>query len=231
MSLSEKAINLIKSEETKATLRGIHGAIILQILREAGHNLVMQNGQITIMPKPGTNVVNLQEKLQTLVNTGRLHIDSIKLGILYSSGTFKDYVNAKKTTDAKGAVLVDPKASTQDFIAYLNDLQKAGNKNPEIVSILESRSMLSGVNMQQAIKGFQDMGQVKEWQEKNQKVMQQVETQLAAAAGVQSGAVPSETRAPARSAPTEPNTTLTGKLTQDGVTGGHVTGVVGDSTK
>jgi hypothetical protein len=167
ITTSEKFINMIPFPETKNTLRGVHGAVIFQILRDAGHNLTMQNGQITIIPKPGTDVVNLQEKLQTLVNTGRISLETIKMGMLYSSPSFKAYAENKKTKDVAGKDIIDPKANAQDFMTYLRDLQKAGNKSRDIQSILWSGNFLQWVNMQQAIKWFQDMGQIWEWMQKN----------------------------------------------------------------
>ncbi len=142
ITTSEKFINMLPTGDAQTTLRGIHGAVIFQILREAGHNLTMQNGHITIVPKPGTDVVNLQEKFQTLVNTGRISLDTIKIGMLYSSPSFKAYSEVKKVKDANGKDVIDPKANAQDFIMYLRDLQKAGNTNADIQSILGSQAML-----------------------------------------------------------------------------------------
>jgi hypothetical protein len=190
------------------------------MLRDAGYNLIMSNGKITIKHKSSEDSVRIQEKLQTLIENKKISLDTFKIGILYSSPSFEKYATDKKTADGK----ISPNASSQDFIEYVNAMKNAGNKNPDIVSILESRSMLSGVNMQQAIKGFQDMGQVAEWKKNNEKILSQVETQLSAVvtqSPVAPQSVPRQLVAPA-----EPNTTLTGKLTQDGVTGGHVTGVV-----
>ena len=85
----------------------------------------MQNGQITIVPKPGIDVVNLQEKLQTLINTGSLSLETIQLGMLYSSPAFKEYASLKKVTAADGKELIDPRASTQDFLQYVQDLEKS----------------------------------------------------------------------------------------------------------
>jgi hypothetical protein len=84
--------------------------------------------------------------------------------MLYSSPAFAKYAEMKKTKDASGKDIIDPKASSQDFMMYLTDLQKAGSKSGDIQSILGSQVMLQWVNMQQAIKGFQDMGQINmEW--------------------------------------------------------------------
>lgn len=84
--------------------------------------------------------------------------------MLYSSPSFAKYAEMKKTKDASGKEIIDPKASPQNFIAYIADIQKAGNKSGDITAILGSQAMFQGVNMQQAIKGFQDMGQVNaEW--------------------------------------------------------------------
>jgi hydroxymethylpyrimidine/phosphomethylpyrimidine kinase len=103
----------------------------------------MQGGQVTIMPKPGTDVVNLQEKLQTLINTNRISLDTVKIGMLYSSPAFAKYAEMKKTKDASGKDIIDPKASSQDFMMYLTDLQKAGNKSGDLQSILGSQAMLT----------------------------------------------------------------------------------------
>lgn len=126
------------------------------------------------MPKPGTDLVNLQEKLQTLVNTKKLSLETLKLGMLYSSPSFKAYSELKKTKDTTtGKEVIDPKANSQDFITYLKDLKKAGNTSGDIETILGSQTMLSGVNMQQAIKGFQDMGQLGEWARRNEQILNQ----------------------------------------------------------
>lgn len=227
ISMSEKFINMLSTGETQMTLRGVHGAIIFQILRDAWHNLIMQGGQVTIMPKPGTDVVNLQEKLQTLVNTGRISLDTIKIGMLYSSPTFAKYAEMKKTKDASGKDIIEPKASSQDFMIYLTDLQKAGNKSRDIQSILGSQNMLTWVNMQQAIKGFQDMGQIGQWIEKNPQIVQN-----AANAGNTQIDVISKNIAPTPVImSSEPNNTLTGKVAKDGVTGWHVTGIAWDASK
>lgn len=172
--ISEKFINAIPSPEARTTLRGVHGAIIFGLLRDAGHNLAMQNGQIVIIPKPGVDVVNLQEKLQSLVNTGSLSLETIQMGMLYSSPAFKEYANMKKVKDASGNEIIDPKASSQDFVQYLQDLDKTGKKDPDIQTILQSKNMLAKVDMQKAIKGFQDMGQVGAWIEKNPQIMSAV---------------------------------------------------------
>ena len=175
MTLSEEIINKFPSDK-KDTLRGVHGAIIFDILRNAGHNLIIQNGQIQIVPKPGTDTVNLQEKLQTLVNTNRLSLDTIKFGMLYSSPSFKTYSELKKTKDASGKEIIDPKASTQDFITYLSDLRNAGNKSGDIESILSSQQILAGVDMSRAIKGFQDLGQISTWIQNNPTALTQTTT-------------------------------------------------------
>jgi hypothetical protein len=167
ISVSERFINAIPSADLKNTLRWVHGAIIFQILRDAGHNLVLRGGQVEIIPKPGVNVVNLQEKLQTLVRTNRISLDTIKMGMLYSSPSFKTYSALKKTRDANGKELIDPTASIKDFVTYLKDLQKAGDTSSDIQAILQSSSSLNWVNMQQAIRGFQDMGQIGEWINRN----------------------------------------------------------------
>ena len=80
--------------------------------------------------------------------------------------------------------------------------------------------------MPQAIKGFQDIGQLGEWAQKNQQVLTQANALVANIA-------PSSQRTitPSVVVPAEPNTTLTSKVLKDGVTGGQVTGVVGDATK
>lgn len=129
---------MLPTGDTQTTLRGVHGAIIFQILRDAGHNLVMNGGQITIVPKPGEDVVRLQEKLQTLVETKKISLDTIKIGMLYSSPSFQKYATDKKTADG----MISPNASSQDFITYLTDLQKAGNKSGDIATILGSQAML-----------------------------------------------------------------------------------------
>ncbi len=214
---SEKFINILPDGQTKSTLRGIHGAIIFDILRSAGHNLTMQNGQIMIIPKPGTDIVNLQEKLQTLVNTNRISLDTIKLGMLYSSPSFSKYAEMKKTKDASGKDIIDPKASTGNFIMYLNDLQKAGNKSGDIESILKSQSLLVGVNMPQAIAGFNDMGQIGAWMEKNaDKVKDAVNTGAVAAGGNAPANAPPAPNTP--NIPSAPSNRFTAQLGQDGKT-------------
>lgn len=122
--------------------------------------------------------------------------------------------------------MIDPKASPQDFMNYLQDLQKTGKKDGDVEAILKSQTLIQGVNMQQAIKGFQDLGQVGEWAQKNEKLLKQVDA-LAGNRETSNQKNPT----PSSAVTTEPNNTLTGKLVKDGVTGGHVTGIVGDSTK
>lgn len=65
------------------------------------------------------DIVNLQTKLQTLVNIGRLSIDTLKTGLLYSSPIFKDYSELKMT---KG--MIDPSVNAKDFLEYVNNRQK-----------------------------------------------------------------------------------------------------------
>jgi hypothetical protein len=96
ITLSEKIINSVP-ESSRSSLRGVHGAIIFQLLRDAGHNLIIRDRQVEIVPKPGADTVNLQEKLQTLVNTGRLTLETLQIGMLYSSPAFREYAGLKKT--------------------------------------------------------------------------------------------------------------------------------------
>ncbi len=70
------------------------------------------------------DIVNLQTKLQTLVNTGRLSIDTLKTGLLYSSPIFKKYSDLKVTKDASGKVTIDPSVNAKDFLEYVNNRQK-----------------------------------------------------------------------------------------------------------
>lgn len=162
MTLSEQFINLVPDAQTKATLQGIHGAMILNMLRQAGHNLMIQNGKVTIEPKPGVSVVELQTKLQTLVNTGRLSIDTFKIGLLYSSPIFKKYATELGVTkDAQGNIVgIDPKANSKTFLEHVAELKKTGQNSPDITSLLASASMLESVDFKQAMKGFQDLGQI-----------------------------------------------------------------------
>lgn len=101
VTISETFINLVPEGQTKTTLQGVHGAIILNMLRQAGHNLMIRDGKVTIEPKPGVDIVNLEARLQTLVNTGRLSLDSLKMGLLYGSQAFKSYSEQKVTKDAQ----------------------------------------------------------------------------------------------------------------------------------
>lgn len=121
ITTSEKFINMLPAGDTQTTLRGVHGAVIFQILRDAGHNLVMQNGKVTIIPKAGIDIVRLQEKLQTLVETKKISLETIKIGMLYSSPSFQKYATDKKTADG----MISPNVNSQDFIKYLSDLQNA----------------------------------------------------------------------------------------------------------
>ncbi len=67
------------------------------------------------------------------------------------------------------------------------------------------------------------MGQIGAWMEKN------------TSAGNQANNIGAPNNTPpiqsVPSSPSEPNNTLTGKVAKDGVTGGHVTGIVGDASK
>lgn len=222
VTISEKFINILPDGQAKSTLRGIHGAIIFDVLRTAGHNLTMQNGQITIIPKPGTDVVNLQEKLQTLVNTKRISLETIKLGMLYSSPSFAKYAEMKKTKDMSGKEIIDPKASTEDFMIYLSDIQKTGNKSGDIETLIASRAMLTGISMPQAIQGFKDMGQIGAWMEKNVSVAAKVVQAWAAASN-------NSVTTTSPSSHSTPSNRLTNQLGQDGKTGWAVTGIVKDS--
>lgn len=112
---------MLPAGDTQNTLRGVHGAIIFDTLRNAGHNITIQNNQITIVPKPGIDIVRLQEKLQTLVETKKISLDTIKIGMLYSSPTFAKYAADKQTVDK----IVSQSANPQDFIKYVKDLKTA----------------------------------------------------------------------------------------------------------
>lgn len=195
ITISETIINLLP-ESSRYTLRGVHGAIIIDTLRQAGHNLTLRNGQIEIVPKPGTDVVQLSEKLQTLVNAKRLPIESLKVGMLYSSPSFREYSELKRTKDASGKEIIDPKASINDFFQYLQDKNKAGEMSADIKSIVESRSVLTAagsVNMVQAIQGFKDLGQVGEWMVQNPWVVAGVATQAPATTTQSPSSAPSNT--------------------------------------
>ncbi|MFO0763424.1 MAG: hypothetical protein U0518_00940 [Candidatus Gracilibacteria bacterium] len=214
VTLSEKFINLVPDAQTKATLQGVHGAIILNMLRQAGHNLTIRDGKVEIQPKPGVSVVELQTKLQTLVNTGRLSIDTLKTGLLYSSPIFKKYATELGVTkDAQGNIVgIDPKASSKTFLEHVADLKKAGQNSPDITSLLASAGMLESVNFNQAMKGFQDLGQVSAFVEKN--------PGLLASVGAH---VNTSTQHHSSEGSKETNTTITGSIAQDGVTGGKIT--------
>lgn len=67
--------------------------------------------------------------------------------------------------------------------------------------------------MQQAIKGFQDMGQIGAWMQKNPELVQNA----ANTGTTQIDSLPTKNPVPATS-PSEPNNTLTGKVARDGVT-------------
>jgi hypothetical protein len=226
VTLMEAYISKLTDAQSRNTLRGIHGAIIIDTLRNAGHNIIMRGNEIIIVPKPGSQTVFLQEKLQTLIATGKLPVETLKLGILYSAPAFKKYAELKKTKDAQGRDMIDPKATSEDFLKYLKDLQNTDAKSPNIASILESQTMLRGMDMQAAIRGFQDLGQVGEWMNNNSAALAQSQAIL------QSAWRPAAQGAPtAPGAPAEKNTTYTGALINGGVTWGKVTGVVGDGFK
>lgn len=214
ITISEQFINQVKDLQTQATLRGVHGAIILNMLRQAGHNLMIRDGKVTIEPKPGVDIVNLEARLQTLVNTGRLSLDSLKMGLLYGSQAFKSYSEQKVTKDAQWKLVIDPKATPQDFLEYVEKLKKAGQNSPDITSLLASASMLESVDFQQAIKWFQDLGQVSAFAEKNPGMLAAVSTTLNTASSQGSSWTPAKK---------ETNTTITGQLAWNGVTGGKVT--------
>ena len=205
VTISETFINLVPEGQTKTTLQGIHGAIILDMIRQAWHNLNIINNKVTIEPKPGVDIVNLQTKLQTLVNTGRLSIDTLKTGLLYSSPIFKDYSELKMT---KG--MIDPSVNAKDFLEYVNNRQKTWENSPDIRSLIASASMLEWVNFTQAIKWFQDLGQISPW------LTQNPGTVHAVGAGV------TNINATTQNTPSVwwqvNNTTITWSISQDGVT-------------
>jgi hypothetical protein len=215
ITISEQFINQVKDPQTQATLRGVHGAIILNMLRQAGHNLMIRDGKVTIEPKPGVSVVDLETKLQTLVDTRRLSIDTLKTWLLYSSPAFKKYATELGITkDSQGNVTISPQANGKAFLAYVSELKKAGQNSPDITSLLASASMLESVDFQQAIKWFQDLGQVSAFAEKNPGMLAAVSTTLNTTSSQGSSWTPAKK---------ETNTTITGQLAWNGVTGGKVT--------
>lgn len=232
--ISERIIRMMPPW-SQENLRAIHSAVIYDVLRNAGYNLVLRNGQIEIIPKSWVSVVNLSEKLQSLVNTGALSLNSLKVGMLYASPSFQDYAGLHKRKDASGRELIDPKASMSDFIQYLQDKKNAGEVSPDVMNISQSASMLQGVNMQEAIRNYRDIGLANTWVENNPKVVELIAWTLRNSAEIKSPTSlqdsPSQKSAEQITVLPETNTTITGKLTRDGVTGWNITGAVKDSSQ
>ena len=102
-------------------------------------------------PKESEQARKMQEKLNTLIRTNILSLESIKLGLLYSSPTFAEYAPLNKTQDGK----IDPKASIEDYASYANRPQK----NPQNLAdraVLVSMNSLRGLNFQEILRGYQD---------------------------------------------------------------------------
>ena len=144
-------------------MRAINASILFDVFRQAWHNLLIDGNTIKIEPKPGVDVVQLQEKLQTLLSTGYISLTSLKEGILYTSPSFQSYVDEKKLKNGS----IDQKANVTDFTTYLTDLKQSGSTNGDIDYLLANSSQLNGVNMQTAIYQYQDLGQVGDWATKN----------------------------------------------------------------
>jgi hypothetical protein len=202
---SEQVLAQLPETREKSTLRNIYASLVFEAFRVNGHNLVLSGTQVTIVPKAWVDVVDLQEKLQTLVNTGRLPLESLKVGMLYSSPTFARYVALKKTPTPDGKILIDPKATPEDFMQYVTERQKAGDKSPDLKTLVDSKSMVTRTNFQAAIAWYQDMGQMLQWVEKNPKEVKNAAEQASKAAGKSDPqANPSST--PANTPPTNPGT-------------------------
>jgi len=127
---SEDIIRLAPPE-SQYLLRTVNASIIFTMLRAQGMNLEIRNNKVLITPTSPENI-RIQEKLETLVNTGRIPLDNLRAGMLYTSPAFQQYARDKQTRDPQGNLMVDPKVSGQDFVGYLRDLKQTGNKQPDV---------------------------------------------------------------------------------------------------
>lgn len=150
----EWAMNSVPNVINKATLRWVYGSVFLDTLRQKGIHLSLQwVDTIVLEPKGNELVKKFEEKMSTLVRTGVLSMDTIKLGLLYSSPTFTEYAPLNKTQDGK----VDPKASISDYEQYARQDPK-NPSNPADWALSLSLASLRGMNFTQVLWDYQDLG-------------------------------------------------------------------------
>jgi vacuolar-type H+-ATPase subunit E/Vma4 len=235
---TDEVLKNIQESPMKSTVRNIYAGVIFDVFRASGHNLILSGNQVTIVPKAWVDVVDLQEKLQTLVNTGRIPLENLKVGMLYSSPSFARYVELKKTKTSDGKTLIDPKATPEDFMTYVADRRRARDKNPDLETIEKSRSMVTRTNFQAAIAWYADMGQMWEWVKKNPDIVKDAVNAGAATSAPAPVVNPASSRwtNSSNNLPTpreEPNNRLTGRLLNPVAwgTNGQVTNAVYESWK
>ncbi len=151
---TEGVINSLPSVISKNTIRWAYGAfVLLDMFRQNGlHVRIEWVDTIIVEPLGSDSAKKMQEKLQTLIRTNVLSLDTIKLWLLYSSPTFTEYVPLNKTQDGK----IDPKASVDDYQAYA----KKSPRNPlnlADVALEKSLGSMRNMNFPQVIADYKNL--------------------------------------------------------------------------
>ncbi len=148
----ERAIEAIPFAINKATLRGVYGGVLLESLRTRWlHLFIDRNDSIMIEPKWNDQAVKLQERLNTLVRTKTLSLDTVKYWLLSTSPTFQQYAILKKTQDGK----IDPNASMADYKEFSKRVpSSASDLRDRAVTV--SMESLSRMNFPDLLKNYKD---------------------------------------------------------------------------
>lgn len=140
--------------------------MLLDTLRQNGLHLSIQSTDIIVIePMESEEAKKMQEKLNTLVRTNTLSLETLKLGLLYSSPTFAEYAPLSKTQDGR----IDPKASIDTYKAYADK----SPKNPAHLAdkaVIASLGALRTLNFQQVLAGYSDMGLAEKFAKANPKI-------------------------------------------------------------
>lgn len=94
----------------------------------------------------------MEEKLNTLIRTNTFSLETVKLGLLYSSPTFAEWAPLQKTSDGK----IDPKASIDDYKTYA-DKNPLNPPNFADRALISSLGALRTLNFQQALRNYNDL--------------------------------------------------------------------------